>query len=82
MPDHANNLNNPNNGNEVNNIPSPFTMEGLNHIICQLQDQNSKLTAKIEVMNWENATRENKASSHQNNGNVTHDGEENNTRHT
>ena len=82
MANHANNSSNPNNGNEVNNIPPPPIVEVLYYMICQIQDQNRKLIAEMEVMNWENARRENEASSHHHSDDPTQNDEEDNSRHT
>ena len=57
-------------------------MEGLYHMIYQLQDQNRKLLAQIAVMNQENNRKENEASSHWNNDNPTKHEEENNIHNT
>ena len=61
MVEHADNIPplNLQNGNEANNIPQPPTMERLYRIICQLQDQNRKLSAQMAAMNRENNRRVN-----------------------
>ena len=84
MVEHANNVPppNPQNGNEVNNIPQSLMMEGLYWMIRQLQDQNRKLSAQMAAMNQENSKRENEANSRQNNDDSTRDKEENNTCNT